>query len=518
MRAFKRVPELSHTETQRNAALLFALLASYVIAVAVLISFRTAPFIGFETDGVYYMLAARALFTKAFVPPAFGGGVGMPMAIAAVNYVFSDTFRSAQIVSALAGLLYLVSAVQILTRLYSFTVGLATGLLLLVSRIFLLNSTTSLTDVLGACLPLAGLWLLLSHGKWPRWCVSLIAGVLFGAAYTVRSVNFVFLPLLIVGVIAPRDGIRANLKKLIPAAIGLVVGTMPQLYVNQIYFGNPFHSENWRNIAALVFDWSYVNKLSSFGEVVKQAGPRLFSLWMKRFVTDVPVGLFHVANLPLLFALPGIVLMISKARDLQKRLVLTWSICILVYLFLVAPVWRIELRYFLPVLPLVLAAGILMWRQLTEKHRALSVAGFGLAMLVSLAIAVQDGNQWLRGQSLEFKEAGLFLRDKAADGEIILASQPSVFLYAKRQGMLFETFSKADLNSLDTTVISNHVGWIVFDERRGAPDNPALAWLLDPNSPNAAKLGWRAVFERESPRIVVWRPNDLVGNRVPDIR
>jgi 4-amino-4-deoxy-L-arabinose transferase-like glycosyltransferase len=509
MRVFKRVPEVNHTEDRRNAVLLLALIASYVIAVAVLISFRTAPFIGNETDGVYYMLAARALFTKAFAPPTFGGGVGMPIAIASINHVFPDTFRSAQIVSAFAGLLFLLSAARVLTKLYSSAVGLTTGLLLFVSPIFLVNSTTSLTDVLGACLPLAGLWMLLSDRKWPRWSPSLIAGLLFGAAYTVRSINFVFLPLLLVALVVPRDGIRRNLKNLLPAAIGVFVGILPQLYVNQKYFGNPFYSDNWRNIAALVFDWDHVNKLSSFSEVVRQAGPALLFLWIKRLVIDIPLALYHVGYLPLFFSVPGVFLMLSKARDREKRVLATWTICILLYLLLVAPVWRIELRYFLPVLPLLLSGGIVMWRSLTQKHRALSTAGLAVAIVMSLVVTAQEGRQLLRGQSIEFKEAGLFLRERVAEGENILASQPSVFLYAHHQGMLFESFSDIDLDRLDATVASNHVAWIVFDERRGAHENPSLGWLLDPSSPQAAKLGWRAVFESGSPRIVIWRPNDL---------
>ncbi len=509
---------MNHPESRRNAVLLLALIASYVIAVAVLISLRTAPFIGSETDGVYYMLAARALFTKAFAPPTYGGGVGMPIAIAAVNHIFADTFRSAQIVSAFAGLLYLVSAVQVLHKLYSFAVGFTTGLLLLVSRIFLLNSTTSLTDVLGACLPLAGLWLLLSHWKRPRWPFSLFAGVLFGAAYTVRSINFVFLPLLLVGAMVPRDGLRKNLKNLLPAVIGVVVGSLPQLYVNQRYFGNAFYSENWRNIAALVFDWSYVKKLSSFSEVLRQAGPTLLFLWIKRLVVDIPVALYHVGFLPLFLSIPGILLMIGKSQGREKRLVVTWSICILLYLLLVAPVWRIELRYFLPVLPLLLAGGVLMWQYLTQRHRTLSLAGLGVAVVISLAVSVQEGRQLLRAQSTEFKEAGLFLRERVAEGQNILASQPSVFLYAHHAGMLFESFSDTDLERLDATVASNHVAWIVFDERRGAHDNPSLGWLLDPNAPGAARLGWQAVFESKSPRVVVWRRNDSLADQASDRR
>jgi len=197
--------------------------------------------------------------------------------------------------------------------------------------------------------------------------------------------------------------------------------------------------------------------------------------------------------------------MIGKSQGREKRLVVTWSICILLYLLLVAPVWRIELRYFLPVLPLLLAGGVLMWQYLTQRHRTLSLAGLGVAVVISLAVSVQEGRQLLRAQSTEFKEAGLFLRERVAEGQNILASQPSVFLYAHHAGMLFESFSDTDLERLDATVASNHVAWIVFDERRGAHDNPSLGWLLDPNAPGAARLGWQAVFESKSPRVVVWR-------------
>src|SRR5262245_17865371 len=138
---------------KRTAILFSALILTHVILLGLLISWRTAPFIGSETDGVYYMIGARALFTPTFIPATFGGGIGMPLAIATVNLIISDTFRSAQFVSAIAGLVYLICAIRIFTRIVSPSVGVMTGALLLVSPILLVNSTSSLTDVLGACLP-----------------------------------------------------------------------------------------------------------------------------------------------------------------------------------------------------------------------------------------------------------------------------------------------------------------------------------------------------------------------------
>jgi hypothetical protein len=411
-----------------------------------------------------------------------------------------------------AGLLYLITAVRIFTRIISPGVGIMTGALLLVSPILLINSTSSLTDVSGACLPLVGTWLLLEDFKFPRWLVALFVGVLFGAAYAVRSINVVFFPIALVAT-AGGTG-RRNLKPVIAAAAGLLIGTLPQLYVNQKYFGNPFHSDNWRNVAALVFDWDYVNRLSSFREVILLAGPKLFGVWIKRFVVDIPVALYHVAYLPLLFSVPGIFLMLQRAAAANRRLIITWSGCLVVYLFLVAGVWRIESRYFLPVLPLLLSAAIVMWQELTRRSKPIFVAGLVLAIGVSAAVAFRDGRVFLRLQSTEFKEAGLFLRDHAASDDVIVASQPSVFLYAQRRGALLESMP----GDIDAAFASRRIDWIVFDERRGYQDNPGLGWMLDPNSALAANRGWQPVFVRESPRIVVWRTVTSPWARVSKIR
>lgn len=495
------------TLANRTNQLLFgALILAYVISVAIVIGVRTAPFIGSETDGVYYMLAARSLFTKAFRPPTYGGGVGMPLAIAGVNWIISDTFKAAQLVSALGGLLYLVAAVKIVTKLLSPTLGLLTGLLLLVSPIFLLNCTVSLTDILGASLPLLGLWLLLISSKWSQWPLIVFPAVVFGAAYTVRSINVVFFPLVIIAGLFPRTDAKRRLKTMLTASVGLLVGMLPQLYVNQVFFGNPLYSNNWRNVAALVFDWDYVNKMSSFTEVIKQAGPALFFLWIKRFVVDIPVALYHVCFFLLFFAVPGVALLFRKTDGTKKMLVTFWTISVVLYLLLIASVWEIEPRYFLSALPLVISAALALWQQVTESHRFIFGTGVVIAILMTAFVTVRDGRQWLRRQSVEFKEAGSFLRERRGDEEIILASQPSVFLYANsREGILFENVPEAELSRLDSMVASRQIAWIVFDERRGLQKNPDLSWLLDPVSPEAARLGWRPMFNNGSPRLIVWR-------------
>jgi hypothetical protein len=490
---------VNHLIENSRAVLFPALILTHVILLVVLISLRTAPFIGSETDGVYYMISARALFTQAFIPATFGGGIGMPLAIAAVNLIISDTFRSAQFVSAVAGLVYLIAAVRIFTKIVSPAVGMITGALLLASPILLLNSTSSLTDVLGASLPAMAIWILLRDNSSNRWSLVLAGGFLLGVAYAVRSINLVFFPIVLVAALG--NDRRRNVKNILLSVGGLLLGSLPQLYINQKYFGNPLYSDNWRNTAAMVFDWDYVNTLSSFREVLQQAGPALFALWIKRFLIDVPVALYHVAYFPLLFAVPGVFLLLKKAQNTHRRLMMTWIASTTCYLFLVAGVWRIESRYFLPVLPLVFAAGVVMWQELTGRWKAVSIAGFVLAMVMSGFVTVRDARVFLKSQSTEFKEAGLFLQGTAARDDVILASQPSVFFYAQRPGVLIESIQK----DFDSTLASRRIDWVVFDERRGYRDNPNLGWMLDPASQLGADRGWQPVFVRDSPRIVVWR-------------
>jgi hypothetical protein len=132
-------------------------------------------------------------------------------------------------------------------------------------------------------------------------------------------------------------------------------------------------------------------------------------------------------------------------------------------------------------------------------------AGLTLAVLMSAAVAVRDGRYLLASQGNEFKDAGLFLREQANDPGVILASQPSVFFYAQKRGLLIETVPHEDIHQLEASIASQDIQWIAFDERRGVRDDPELSWLLDPQSDFAANQGWKAVFVRESPRIVIWR-------------
>jgi len=498
---------MNYVSARKSSIVLWTLSVAYIGIAAVLMWMRTAPFIGLETDGVFYMMAARKLFTAAFTPPTYGGGIGMPLAIAAVNMIVTDTFRSAQLVSAVAGLLYLIAAIRVCSKLFSPVIGLATGALLLVSPVLLANSSSSLTDVLAASLPLAGLWLLLSRTDSSKALSFFAAGFLFGCAYAVRSINFVFLPLPLV--VALGENFRQNGKRTMATVVGIVLAAIPQLYVNQKYFGNAFYSDNWRNVAAMVFDWNHVNQLVSFRQALQEAGPTLFVTWIKQFVLDLPIALFHVAYLPVLFFAPGIFLAFRQTTGAHRRVFIMWALCTFGYLLLVAGVWRIEARYFLPALPFIFSSSLLMWQHLTVRAKPLLFAGLSVALVISAAVSLRDARQLLHSQANEFKEAGLYLRQHGDGTGLILASQPSVFFYAEQPGMLIEAIPHSDVDQFNAFVAAKNIRWIAFDERRGYRDDPQLAWLLDPASDVAANRGWKSVFVCESPRLVIWSTHDV---------
>lgn len=477
------------------------LLLLYAIAITILFQLRTVPFTGYETDGVYYMIGARTLLTPEFRPPSYGGGIGMPIAIRLFDSLVHDTFTAAKIVSAIAGLLYMLASLKVITELFAPATGLMGGLLLLVNPIVLIYSTTSLADMLGAAWPMVALWALLDEQR--RWRVFL-AGLCLGLAWTTRYINVVYWPLLFAVAFRSDRSRSHTIRMFVFGVAGLILGSLPQAITNFSFFGTPFYSDNWRNIAITLYGSTYANQIHSFQQIVQQDWIRLSFMWARRLAIQIPEELFHVAYWPAWLAVPGYGLTLRNSK--RRALLALWGGTIVLYLLLVAPIWRIELRYFLPILPLILASGVAMWRILVNDNKMGITIGLVVAVLISTGAAIGNVGELIASQAPEFKQAGLFLRNKAGSDDLVLASQPHVFFYAERPGVLFESLRQEELDLLGDSIDSRLITWVVFDERRGAQQFPALAWLLDPHSSRTVQLGWRLAFStHEFPRILVWR-------------
>ncbi len=473
----------------------------YAVVMALLFHARTVPMTGYETDGVYYMIQSRALLSQDFTPSTYGGGVGMPLATRLVSQLVPDTFDAAKLVSVMASFLFLLASARIAAKLFDASAAEFSLILLALNPLVLVYSTTSLSDALGAALPLLGFWCLLDNSR--PWRL-FVGGLCLGMGWTTRYLNLVFFPLALVA-LWPLRSHRARMTKAAASiGLGLALGSIPQAACNWMFFGSPFFTNNWRNVAASVYPWDRVNQLTSFREVIDGAGLRLLVLWLKRLSIDVPELLFHAAYWPIFLAVPGFLLALKNAK--QRMPLVAWGATLLLYLALIAPVWRIELRYFLPVLPLLLASAAFMWRAATNARPMVAALGLFLAAAISVAGAAQSVREMIASQSAELRTAGEFIRATAAPGDIVAASQPHVFFYAERRGLMLESLSKQEIDQLPETVKRKHIGWLVFDGVRGVVQYPALAWLLDSHSIEAAQLGWSARFSSDmGRRAVVWR-------------
>ncbi len=154
---------------------------------------------------------------------------------------------------------------------------------------------------------------------------------------------------------------------------------------------------------------------------------------------------------------------------------------------------------------MIIASGMAMWHIVVNSKKAGIIIGFTVVFLISLFATIENSKEYIDGQAIEFKEAGLFLNAKAGPHDLVLASQPHVFFYANREGKLFESLKQEELEDFEQSVDNFGVTWIVFDERRAGQKYPLLKWLLDADSSRAAQLGWQVVFSKESPRILIWR-------------
>jgi 4-amino-4-deoxy-L-arabinose transferase-like glycosyltransferase len=124
------------------------------------------------------------------------------------------------------------------------------------------------TDMLFAALAAGALLAGLCYLEEPRWAMALLGGALLGLATFTRS-NAIFLvpPLLAAWWLAPGER-RRRLAHLTAAAGLAILVLAPHWALRQAVFGDPFHDENWKNLAWKLHgypDWSYLDRVPFSG-------------------------------------------------------------------------------------------------------------------------------------------------------------------------------------------------------------------------------------------------------------
>lgn len=125
------------------------------------------------------------------------------------------------------------------------------------------------TDMLFAALAAGSLLAGLRYLEEPRAATAVAAGATLGLAAFVRSNAVFLLPALLVAwwLAGGKPG-RRRLGHLAAAGAALAVALLPHWILRYAAFGDPFHDENWKNLAWKLHgfpDWSYLDRVPFAG-------------------------------------------------------------------------------------------------------------------------------------------------------------------------------------------------------------------------------------------------------------
>lgn len=225
-----------------------------------------------------------------------------PLASAALTPLAGDTFTAARLLSnaaaaALAGLAWVFGR-----RLGGPRIGAAALASTMANpNVWILGQHAS-TDMLFAALAAAVLAGGFHYLEAPGPRIAGLTGLALGLASFTRANAIVLLPVLpLAFLLAPRDRRRGRHAMLFLGCF--VAALLPHWALRQAAFGNPFHDENWKNLAFKLYgypDWSYLDRVPFAGlaEIVASAPGKVVSgafSELARFATGGAGQLFGTA-------------------------------------------------------------------------------------------------------------------------------------------------------------------------------------------------------------------------------
>jgi 4-amino-4-deoxy-L-arabinose transferase-like glycosyltransferase len=228
-----------------------------------------------ERDG--YVAQAEEILRGALPHDPFRPAL-YPLLIAGLARLVGDPFTAARLLSNLAGAVLAWLAWATGRRLAGPAAGAwAMALLAVNPNLWILGqhvTTDMLFAALGAAALCAGLVYLESPGLKPALGAGLALGL---AAFTRGNALFLLPALLLAAGLAPdrRNRYRERLAHLGAAAGIALLVLLPHWGLRRAVFGDPFHDENWKNLAWKLHgypDWSYLDRVPyrSAWEVVRE--------------------------------------------------------------------------------------------------------------------------------------------------------------------------------------------------------------------------------------------------------
>ena len=261
-------------------------------------------------------LLAGTLPKDPFRPPLY------PLLTAGLGLAIGDPFAAARLISNLAAAALAWIAWRTGRELGDDTIASwAFAATAVNPNLWILGQHTTTDMTLGALAAgalLAGLIYLKRPGPRPAW----IAGALLGLAAFTRGNAIFLLPGLLLAFLLAGRPFGPRVRHLVYAVLAALPGYAALWTWRFVAFGNPFHDENWKNVAWKLYgypDWSYLDRVPfhGLGEIVKADPLGILKGGVSELARFAESGLAQLVGTPLhaaLFVAAGIWLIYRKDR------------------------------------------------------------------------------------------------------------------------------------------------------------------------------------------------------------
>jgi hypothetical protein len=474
----------------------------YLLVWLVFNQWHSVPFASIETDGFEQLAQAQTVFTRQFErnvihPEGYALGIWL------VARFFHDWFLSAKVVSGISGLVFLLAVLKLAQTVFDSKVAFLTALIVLANFFFVAYTNLVQSDMLGAALGQLGIYLLVTSTP-NRMGRAFASGLVFGIAGYVR---IVYLPLgALALVVAFLDFWRKQLPVLKRAGailIGLGIGIAPLLILNYVWFGRFWVDENFRNAAAYIYGFGFWDKFNSLLEVVLYNPPVFFVTFLRRLLFDQPLLLGHVVGYALFFGFVGWMLALTRDRTSPQwhgRLLWGFGVCLY---SLTLPMGSSELRYFIFLVPFILAGSVYLVEQLFGLESAVGIFAIIALLFSNLSLYLPNFSILQAERAPEFVAAANIVKESADAETVTLVSQPQVGHFTEYKYIDYRNVAQEE--NLTKLVEEYGLKYLIIDERYGVGHYKLFARLIEPSTA-AAEYSWLKLryFRQESPRIVVY--------------
>ncbi|HLC55047.1 MAG TPA: glycosyltransferase family 39 protein [Candidatus Nanoarchaeia archaeon] len=458
-----------------------------------------------EIDGAYY-IAMGENFIHGNGLKDIEGNVNTvfmplyPILVGIISFLIKNGEMAARLISVIFGALLVLPVYGLAKRFYNEKIALLAALIIAVYPALAYISTIAYADSLYIFLITSAMYFgyqSLQTGKARHY---LATGACFSLAYLARPEGWVYIPLVAAYMLwHKREHWKNAIKPVLSLLIIALLIALPYFIFSYAQAGDfslsskgyviykfrayePFSQEYESSIFSLnkAKDDILLNPYKVKGSLIQEILANSQAFMLRYFS-----GLFKELYLVIpkvypfiIFSLFAFFLRRWNREELKKE---SYLLMLVAYPLLFYPVFWVEARYMLPVIPVMTiwaGKGIV---QITQRWKrmplALIVAGILIFSLVGNVFAshLVDSRFEKVDPPLEHKQAGLWVRQNY-DHPRIMERKPWVSFYGKGE---FVNFPYAIYSDLLQYACNNDVDLIVVDERYTKKLRPQVAFLLE---------------------------------------